>query len=100
MTTNFVLIHDNTQQIYGRVSFNGKFTFELDNSVDPEYWNRIGFIKLPADVRNIESLDLFAHLNARLPITLREATNEAKLRYIRENGLRVASDNFYLQEVK
>ena len=100
MTTNFSLIHDDTQQVYGRVSFNGKFIFDLDTTVDPEYWNRIGFIKLPDGVRSIESSDLFAHLNSRLPITLRTETNEKKLQYIRENGLRVASDSFYLQEVK
>ena len=96
--TKFLLLHDQTQKVYGKVSFNGKFTFDLDDAIEADYWNRIGFIKLTDGVRHIESLDLFQHLNARLPIPLRSDTNESKLDYIKRSGLRVASDNFYLQE--
>ncbi len=99
MTRKFLLVHDGFQKIYGQMSFNGKFTFELDDGISLDYWNRIGFIKLD-QARKIECEDLFEHLNARLPITLRSASNEEKLQYIERTGLRVASDGFFLKEQK
>lgn len=93
----FRLLHEDGQS-YGLMTFNGKFTFTLNNDVNVDVWNRIGFIPLGTD-GYIESHDLFAHLNSRLPITLRVAPNEEKLDYIARDGLRVASDGFYLQEL-
>ena len=96
MTQKFSLINSDSQKVYGDVTFNGMFVFDLKSDIDVEYWNRIGFIKLPENQRHIESSDLFEHLNSRLPIPLRDETNEAKLSYIKNSGLRVASDNFYM----
>lgn len=95
--TRFVLVNGDTKKRYGRITFNGKFVFDLSDDIDVEHWNKTGFIKLPSDQHHIESVDLFAHLNARLPITLRDRTNEEKLDYIKRTGLRVASDSFYLE---
>lgn len=95
--TRFSLINGDDQRSYGHIIFNGKFLFELAPEVDVNYWNKIGFIKL-GDTHKIESNDLFQHLNSRLPITLRDKSNEQKLQYIRETGLRVVSDNFFLKE--
>lgn len=99
MTTNFVLKHGDSKETYGKVIFNGKFIFELNDNIKIDDWNKIGFIKLPAEGYKIVSADLFEHLNSRLPITLRNGTNEAKIEYIKKTGLRVASDSFYLEEI-
>lgn len=98
MATRFLLMHDHMAQPYGTMSFNGKFTFRLDDSIGLSLWNNIGFIQLGGD-KYVESDDLFVHLNNRLPITLRNESNADKLQYIRDSGLRVASDGFYLQEI-
>jgi hypothetical protein len=98
MMRRFLLVHEGANKVYGQISFNGKFVFDLDDSIDVDYWNKIGFIKLD-NVRHMESNDLFEHLNARLPITLRDKKNEEKLKYIEDTGLKVASDGFYLREV-
>ena len=98
--TRFLLIHGDTNETFGRISFNGKFVFELNEDIDVAYWNKIGFIKLDDQAHRVESDDLFAHLNARLPITLRNESNQRKLQYIKDTGLRVASDSFYLSEVE
>ena len=97
MKTVFKLIHGDSEKEYGTVSFNGKFVFHLDNSIDIDVWNKIGFIKVD-ETRCVESDDLFRHLNARLPIQLRENPNQEKIDFIKKTGLRVASDNFYLQQ--
>ena len=94
--TKFSLINETDNQEYGKISFNGKFVFDLNHEIDLGDWNRIGFIKLDS-TRHIESTNLFEHLNSRLPITLRGEPNDAKLEYIKQTGLRVASDNFYLR---
>jgi hypothetical protein len=100
MATKFLLIHGVSRETYGTVSFNGKFVFELAEQIDPSYWDKIGFIKLAEGQRRIESTDLFTHLNARLPITLRGASNDEKIKYIENTGLRVASDSFYMERIK
>jgi hypothetical protein len=100
MARKFSLIHGETKRTYGIFIFNGKFVFELADDVDVNDWNKIGFIKLEDRTRRIESDDLFAHLNARLPIRLREESNTKKLEYIEESGLRVASDSFYLRRIE
>lgn len=97
MKTTFKLIHGDSTREYGTISFNGKFIFDLDESVDIDFWNKIGFIELEQS-RHIESEDLFRHLNARLPIQLRDKSNAEKLEYIKKTGLRVASDSFYLKQ--
>lgn len=97
MATKFALMHEHSHQPYGVMSFNGKFTFKLDEGIGLDLWNNIGFIKLDEN-RYIESDDLFEHLNSRLPITLRTNSSEEKLQYIKVSGLRVASDGFYLRE--
>lgn len=94
----FSLLNEESNQSYGTMTFNGKFTFVLDDNIDLETWNRIGFIPLSAS-RVLESDDLFRHLNSRLPIPLRDKTNDEKIEYIEKNGLRVASDNFYLNQI-
>ena len=94
----FALMNEDTSQVYGFMTFNGHFTFQLSNSIDLATWNRIGFIPLD-DSRYIESVDLFRHLNSRLPIGLRKESNEKKLHYIESNGLRVASDHFFLKRI-
>ena len=99
MRTVFKLIHGDSNEEYGKIYFNGKFIFELNDSISKDIWDKIGFIKL-GNERRIESLDLFRHLNARLPIRLRGERNEEKIKYIKDTGLRVASDNFYLIEDK
>lgn len=95
----FILKNDDTPKSYGSMTFNGKFTFRLGDGVDLDVWNKIGFIPLD-DSRYIESVDLFRHLNNRLPITLRGGSSDDKLSYIRNTGLRVVSDSFYLEEVE
>lgn len=95
MKTVFKLIHGDSRKQYGTISFNGKFVFRLDDSIDKDLWNKIGFIKVD-DSKCVESDDLFRHLNARLPIPLRDESNQVKIEYIKKTGLRVASDNFYL----
>jgi hypothetical protein len=84
--------------VFGTVTFNGKFVFELDKNIKPEIWERIGFIPV-GEANRAESDDLFQYLNSRLPIDLRSKSSEQKLDYIKEQGLKVASDSFYLQAV-
>ena len=95
----FILKNDDALKSYGLMTFNGKFTFRLDDGVDLDIWNKIGFIPLN-NSRYIESVNLFGHLNNRLPITLRGGSSDDKLSYIKRTGLRVASDSFYLEEVE
>lgn len=99
MVDRFSLIHAATKKHYGKMTFNGKFIFTLDDNIDLSHWNRIGFIKLEKNHRTIESDNLFKHLNSRLPIPLRKRTNKEKIDYIKETGLRVVSDSFYLEPV-
>lgn len=96
MKTTFKLIHGDSKKEYGTISFNGRFIFDLNESISKDLWNKIGFIELD-DTKHVESEDLFRHLNSRLPIQLRDKSNEEKLEYIKQSGLRVASDSFYLQ---
>ncbi len=81
---------------FGTVTFNGKFVFMLSDGISPEQWREIGFIPLPVDKNSVESDDLFYYLNSRLPIELRQKSNNEKLDYIQATGLRVASDSFAL----
>ena len=97
MKTTFNLIHGDQKRNYGTISFNGKFIFNLSPDIEISDWNKIGFIAVD-ETKHVESDDLFRHLNARLPIPLRDKSNQEKIHYIRETGLRVASDNFYLIE--
>lgn len=99
MPIYFELYHERIEKPFGRISFNGKFVFELYNYVDIAHWNKTGFIPVH-ESRRVESIDLFRHLNARLPIRLRNGSNDDKLNYIKESGLRVASDGFYLMLLK
>lgn len=98
MRKAFKLLSSDSDKFYGIMTFNGKFTFTLDSNVDLEVWNKIGFIPVD-ESRYVESEDLFRHLNSRLPIPLRSESNEKKLAYIDESGLRVASDRFHLESV-
>ena len=99
MKKSFQLINEDTDTLYGIMSFNGKFVFVLNDEIDLETWNKIGFIPL-SELRRFESEDLFRHLNSRLPIPLRNKSNKEKIDFISRNGLKVASDNFYLKEVQ
>lgn len=85
---------------FGTISFNGKFVFTLDEKISVQQWKEIGFIPLPEGSRKVESDDLFYYLNSRLPIALRKESAEKKLAYIKESGLKVASDSFVLELVK
>lgn len=96
--TTYILVNDDLKREFGRVSFNGKFTFELASDIDPDVWSKIGIIPMPNGVHKIEvSDDLFYYLNSRLPQNLRKSSTEEKLKYIDATGLRVASDGFWLQ---
>lgn len=99
MKTTFKLKWGETSQTLGTITFNGKFIFKLDNNVDLNLWNKIGFIHVD-DSRSVESKDLFKHLNARLPIMMRQRSNEEKIEYIKNSKLKVASDSFYLEYEK
>ena len=81
---------------FGKIIFNGKFAFVLNDSISPEVWNNIGFIPISDNERRVESEDLFYYLNSRLPIDLRKKPAKDKLEYIKTSGLRVASDSFSL----
>jgi hypothetical protein len=96
----FNLRNEALDMSFGRVSFNGKFVFTLDDGISPQQWKEIGFIPLPDDSRRVESEDLFYYLNSRLPIDLRKESSEKKLEYIKRTGLKVASDSFVLELVK
>jgi len=93
----FTLVYqlpDATHKKMGYLSFNGKFVFELDESIPTELWQKVGIIPVDPVTRKRESVDLFAYINARLPIDLRNASKDSKLDYIKRSGLRVPSDNF------
>ncbi len=92
----FQLKNEALDQNLGTIVFNGKFVFELSDSISHEYWNQVGFIPLTAEQNRVESDDLFYYLNSRLPIYLRKDSLESKLAYIKKSGLRVASDSFAL----
>jgi hypothetical protein len=98
MLKNFNLFVGNSQAV-GTLSFNGKFIFELNANVDINQWDKFGIIPVDKETRKMESEDLFLYINSRLPINLRNASKEDKIKYIVENGLRVASDEFYFQAV-
>ena len=98
--TTFNLKNESLNMSFGTVSFNGKFVFTLDESISPQQWKEIGFIPLQDDSRKIESDDLFYYLNSRLPIGLRKESSDKKLEYIKETGLKVASDSFVLELVE
>jgi len=88
----FKLIHGKTE--FGAMSFNGSFIFELNENIDLKEWGKFGIIPIDGKTRKCESADLFTYINSRLPIHLRNADKEEKIKYIEESGLKVASDNF------
>jgi len=92
----FTLKNEALNTNFGKVIFNGKFVFVLDENISPQIWKEVGFIPLDNDNKRVESEDLFYYLNSRLPINLRKKSAKDKLKYIRESGLRVASDSFVL----
>lgn len=92
----FNLKDESLNKNLGTVSFNGKFVFELNKEVPLDYWNHVGFIPLAPDQKKVESPDLFYYLNSRLPIGLRKQSSALKLDYMKETGLRVASDSLVL----
>ncbi len=94
--TTFILKNEAADTALGTITFNGKFVFVLDPSISLDYWNRIGFIPLSPDKHKAESNDLFFYLNSRLPINLRDKSAKEKLEYIKDSGLRVASDSLVL----
>ena len=100
--TKFQLCHEyeGTKKVLGTMSFNGKFIFELDKEFDVDSWNRHGIIPVDPVTRTIESNDLFAYINTRLPIDLREAQKEEKIEYINKSGLRTPSDKFVFEAIK
>jgi hypothetical protein len=95
----FILKNEALNKSFGTVMFNGKFVFKLDDSISNDLWKKVGFIPLGENQKVIESSDLFYYLNSRLPIDLREKSAKEKLNYIKESGLRVASDSFALTPV-
>lgn len=97
--TTFILTNEAFNQKLGTITFNGKFVFSLDTSISQDYWNKIGFIPLEEGHQTIESNDLFFYLNSRLPINLRKKPAQDKLEYIKNSGLRVASDSLALLPV-
>ncbi len=94
--TTFILRNEAIEKDLGTITFNGKFVFKLDDEIPESYWNAIGFIPLEKGEHKVESKDLFYYLNSRLPIGLRAETASKKIDYIRESGLRVASDSLVL----
>lgn len=98
--TTFNLKNEALGMNFGTISFNGKFVFTLDDKISTQQWKEIGFIPLPDNARQVESEDLFYYLNSRLPIALRKETAGKKLEYIKESGLKVASDSFTLELVE
>ena len=90
----FILKNEALDMEFGRVVFNGKFIFVLDDKIPLHTWREIGFIPLGENKKSVESKDLFFYLNSRLPINLREKPAKQKIEYIKEKGLRVASDSF------
>ena len=92
---HLVYDHDGKQVVFGTMSFNGKFVFELKKEVPYEYWERIGIVPVDPKTLKYESPNLYSYLNARLPIHLRKASKKQKLDYICESGLKVPSDNFH-----
>jgi hypothetical protein len=92
----FQLKNEALNQDLGTIAFNGKFVFELNSGISHEYWDQIGFIPLSPDQNKVESDDLFYYLNSRLPIYLRKESAKSKLDYIKQSGLRVASDSLAL----
>lgn len=94
--TTFILKNEAANKELGTITFNGKFVFMLDSSISLEYWNKIGFIPLREGEQRTESDDLFFYLNSRLPINLRNQSAKDKLAYIKDSGLRVASDSLVL----
>lgn len=98
---SFQLVNEQLHTNFGKISFNGKFVFELDSEIDPHIWNQIGIIPLKENQRRIEvSVDQFYYLNSRLPKRLRNETTDVKLEYINKTGLKVASDSFKLVPIK
>jgi hypothetical protein len=97
--TKFKLENEALDVDFGTIVFNGKFVFTLSDEISPAQWKEIGFIPIPDGKKQIESSDLFYYLNSRLPINLRNESNEEKLAYIKQNGLRVASDSFVLKPI-
>jgi len=93
----FILRNEALGKDFGTVTFNGKFVFELNEDISPEKWQKIGFIPLEGNKKKIESDDLFYYLNSRLPMHLRDKEPDKKVDYIKESGLKVASDSFVLQ---
>jgi hypothetical protein len=92
----FQLKNEALNQELGTIIFNGKFVFELNDKISHEYWNQVGFIPLEPNQNRVESDDLFYYLNSRLPINLRKEPAKSKLEYIKQSGLRVASDSLAL----
>jgi hypothetical protein len=95
----FKLKNNLTNEYFGEMSFNGKFIFKLDPNVNFATWDRTGLLPVNENTRELESDDLFFYINSRLPIELRNSDKEKKLEYIRESGLKVASDNYYFEFV-
>lgn len=87
------------RQPLGIMFFNGKFLFQLNENVDIELWMRHGIIPVNKKTRKIESDDLFAYINSRLPIELRTAKKNEKIEYIKKSGLRTPSDKFVFEAV-
>jgi hypothetical protein len=96
----FTLQNESLKAEFGTVTFNGKFVFELSDTISPNVWSKIGFIPLEEGSNKTESTDLFFYLNSRLPIELRDKPAKEKLAYIKDQGLRVASDSFVLKPLK
>jgi len=93
----FRLKNESLNQELGTIVFNGKFVFHLNDNISHEYWNKVGFIHLEEGKNTAESDDLFYYLNSRLPITMRKESTQTKLHYIKDSGLRVASDSLVLE---
>lgn len=100
MKRKYSLINKALNKNFGTISFNGKFIFELDDSIDEATWNNIGIIPLDPGTRKLEiEGDQFYYLNSRLPQNLRSESTEKKLNFIDDTGLSVASDSFILKKI-
>ncbi len=86
------------EQKVGTLSFNGVFLFTLEPNIDLDKWQKFGIIPVDGTTKTKESDDLFLYINSRLPIPLRDASKEDKIKYIEDTGLRVASDDFYFKK--
>jgi len=93
----FEVIDTSLNKEYGEIIFEkNKISFKLKQSVDPELWNKVGFIPLSNDRRSTFGEFINYAIDSRLPLKLRASSVDEKISYIKSNGLKVASDSYNL----